>query len=91
MSKSFEIIFRLPITSFQLDAMLSKKVLGKEDCLIVNTYVPGDGSRQRSDTELLPVMFWIHGGAFFFGSGSMDFFGPERFMDHDVVCYHYPT
>ena len=28
-------------------------------------------------------MFWIHGGAFQFGSGSS--FGPEYFMDEDVV------
>jgi hypothetical protein len=34
---------------------------------------------------LLPVMVFIHGGAFYFWSGTNDFFGPERFMDYDVV------
>lgn len=37
---------------------------GVEDCLFVNVWVPGD---QRAK---LPVMVWLHGGAFIFGSGS---------------------
>ena len=74
--------------TFQFDVLFSHKIVGEEDCLVVNVYVPGDASRQRS--ELLPVMFWIHGGAFFLGSGTTDFYGPERFMDHGVVWNLYP-
>ncbi len=59
-----------------------KTVTGQEDCLVLSVYVPGQGERR---TDLLPVMFFIHGGAFFVGSGSSDLFGPERFLDHDVV------
>ncbi len=30
-------------------------------------------------------MVFIHGGAFFLGSGSKDFYGPDRILDYDVV------
>ncbi|MGE0399600.1 MAG: carboxylesterase/lipase family protein [Kofleriaceae bacterium] len=39
---------------------------GVEDCLFVNVWVPKD---PRSSGKL-PVMVWLHGGAFIFGSGS---------------------
>ena len=37
------------------------------------------GNRNRS----LPVMFWVHGGSFMDGAGSE--YGPDYFMDQDVV------
>jgi para-nitrobenzyl esterase len=37
-----------------------------EDCLYLNVYEPADIKRGAK----LPVMVWIHGGAFLFGSGS---------------------
>ena len=37
-----------------------------EDCLYLNIYEPLD----TKPTAKLPVMVWIHGGAFIFGSGS---------------------
>jgi para-nitrobenzyl esterase len=36
-----------------------------EDCLYLNVYEPADAKKAK-----LPVMVWIHGGAFIFGSGS---------------------
>ncbi len=30
-------------------------------------------------------MAWIHGGGFFAGSGNPDIYGPEYFMDFDVI------
>ena len=36
-----------------------------EDCLYLNVYEPADSKNAK-----LPVMVWIHGGAFIFGSGS---------------------
>ena len=30
-------------------------------------------------------MFWIHGGAFNFGSGSDEHFGPDYLLQKDIV------
>ncbi|KAL0860558.1 hypothetical protein ABMA27_009929 [Loxostege sticticalis] len=38
----------------------------KEDCLVANVYVPD------TETKNLPVMVWVHGGAFLLGQGSFD-------------------
>ncbi|KAK5599013.1 hypothetical protein CRENBAI_000210 [Crenichthys baileyi] len=46
----------------QLDALMTS-VSGNEDCLYLNIWVPHIGSVASN----LPVMVWIHGGAFMFG------------------------
>lgn len=49
-----------------------------EDCLYLNVYTPSvDGN--------FPVMFWIHGGAFYLGYSDSNTFGPDYFMDKNVV------
>ncbi|XP_060525791.1 venom carboxylesterase-6-like [Cylas formicarius] len=51
-----------------------------EDCLFLHVYTP-----RISDT-LLPVMFFIHGGGFVEGaSGRNGRYGPDFFMEYDVV------
>lgn len=32
-----------------------------------------------------PVMVWIHGGAFAFGSGNDDIYGPDYLIEHNIV------
>lgn len=64
----------------QIPDAANEKVIGSEDCLYLNVYVP---ERDKADTKPMPVLFWIHGGAFMFGSG-MDM-GPKFLMDHDVI------
>ena len=44
---------------------LIQKLTMSEDCLRLNIYVPRDSS-----TFLKPVMIWIHGGGFIFGSSN---------------------
>eukprot|EP01084_Bolivina_argentea_P162975 283573_1 len=56
-----------------------------EDCLYLNIFSPNiiNGSVPG---ELLPVMFWIHGGGFTSGSGSWTLYDGAGFMvDKDVI------
>ncbi|CAB3259689.1 unnamed protein product [Arctia plantaginis] len=60
-----------------------KTVVGDEDCLYLNVYTPKLSS---SESELLPVMIFFHGGGFIFGSGTDDKeHGPEFLIDKNVV------
>ncbi len=58
---------------------------GQEDCLALNVYTKNLPKENEKATNLKPVMVWIHGGAFIMGDGGPEFYGPERFMDHDIV------
>ncbi|KAI3637842.1 hypothetical protein MIR68_004491 [Amoeboaphelidium protococcarum] len=56
-----------------------------EDCLLVDVFTP---TKDRMvDGKLLPVMFWIHGGAFLLGSGNMVGVQNPMYMVHhkDVI------
>lgn len=56
---------------------------GSEDCLFLNVYTPKlPNSRYHPK---LPVMFWIHGGGFAFGSGNSFLYGPDFLVAEDVV------
>ena len=44
---------------------------GSEDCLFLNIWTPYlPSSPKPMPAKLKPVMFWIHGGAFIYGTGS---------------------
>lgn len=66
-------------------SMIGGVPAGREDCLSLNVYTPylPDGER------LLPVMFFIHGGAFISGDSSL--YLPTKLLDHAVilVVIHY--
>lgn len=51
-----------------------------EDCLTLNVWVPS-----RSRHSALPVMVWIHGGAFMAGSGSVAIYDGEALARQGVV------
>ncbi|KAF2902649.1 hypothetical protein ILUMI_03534 [Ignelater luminosus] len=55
---------------------------GDEDCLYLNVYTPQLESTKK---QLLPVMFYIHGGGFFIGSGNTDLYGPDILLDKNIV------
>ncbi|MCO5052220.1 MAG: carboxylesterase family protein [Verrucomicrobiae bacterium] len=52
-----------------------------EDCLFLNVWKPADAAA----TARLPVMVWIHGGAFVFGSGSSPDFSRSQFTRQGVI------
>lgn len=61
-------------------------LLGQEDCLYLNVYVP----REKIDPseEKLDVIVHIHGGAFMLGNPS-SMAGPVYLMDRDVVYVNF--
>ncbi|KXJ80906.1 hypothetical protein RP20_CCG022667 [Aedes albopictus] len=64
------------------------KLLGDEDCLFLNIYVPqeGGGSTQDPQRPRYPVLVYVHGGSFVIGSGRMfATHGGDLLMDHGVV------
>ncbi|XP_046962306.1 juvenile hormone esterase-like [Vanessa cardui] len=64
----------------QFNERLQSIETGSEDCLYLNVY-----SKSVRPTSPMPVMVWIHGGAYYTGSGNSDFYGPDFFMKHDVI------
>ena len=51
-----------------------------EDCLYLNVLTPA-----RKSGENLPVMVWMHGGGFVFGSGNDMLYNAPRLPQHGVV------
>ncbi|HSZ34363.1 MAG TPA: carboxylesterase family protein [Puia sp.] len=52
-----------------------------EDCLFLNVWEPAIAKKG----DKLPVMVWIHGGAFVFGSGSQPDFSGVQFAKQGVI------
>jgi para-nitrobenzyl esterase len=52
-----------------------------EDCLFLNIWSPATANQGAK----LPVMVWIHGGAFVFGSGAFNDFSGAPFTDKGVI------
>lgn len=52
-----------------------------EDCLSLNVYVPGS----RSTDSALPVLFWIHGGAYTNGAGSLSWYHGGNLAERGAV------
>lgn len=50
-----------------------------EDCLYLNIWTPVERK------EKLPVFFWIHGGGFFNGCGTMPYYDGTHFAMEDVI------
>lgn len=65
--------------SAQFEPLFLKQYIGDENCLFLNVYTP------NLDGEFLPVMVFIHGGAFLFGSGNSNLYGGDYLVEKDVV------
>ena len=59
---------------------VTRTVQGSDDCLYLNVYV-----KSITHNRKLPVMVWIHGGAFMFGAGDDFLFGPDYLLKKDIV------
>ncbi|KAF2900888.1 hypothetical protein ILUMI_05293 [Ignelater luminosus] len=69
--------------------IIPTKVIGSEDCLYINVYVP---QLPQQNMTLLPVMVWIYGGAFVGGDSRYTSFGPDYFIDEKnviIVSFNY--
>ncbi len=55
------------------DELLPEPVIAGDDCLNLNVWTPDPGQAG------LPVMVWIHGGAFVNGSGAVAHYAGDRF------------
>ncbi|XP_074031429.1 para-nitrobenzyl esterase-like [Leptinotarsa decemlineata] len=54
-----------------------------EDCLFINVYTPVRPNNRRK--VVLPVLFWIHAGGYFYGSGAYQYWNPKFFIDAGIV------
>lgn len=66
--------------SYWSSNFLTEKIEGTEDAGVINVFIPEVTSRQP-----LPVMVLIHGGGFYSGSSKTDLYGPDYFLQKDVV------
>lgn len=66
--------------NYQIDMFTREPPTGSEDCLYLNVYTPN-----IKPLNHLPVMVWIHGGGFFWGSGNDDVYGPEFLVRQGVI------
>jgi carboxylesterase type B len=68
----------------QLSPPKLMRVVGSEDCLYLNIYTRKlpDYADMESNS-LLPVIFMIHGGSYYFGSGSE--VGPAYLLNHEII------
>jgi para-nitrobenzyl esterase len=62
------------------DGLLPEPVIPGDDCLNLNVWAPEGGGGG------LPVMVWIHGGAFVNGTGAVLQYAGDRFARDGVVC-----
>lgn len=64
----------------QINPFNTSEIIGDEDCLFLNVYTPN-----VTLTKKLPVMFFIHGGGYYESSSSELFYGPDFFIEENVV------
>jgi para-nitrobenzyl esterase len=62
------------------DVLLADPSIPGDDCLNLNIWTPDPGGSR------LPVMVWVHGGAFLGGSGALDVYDGRAFARDGVIC-----
>ena len=66
----------------QLSETVAGDLLGREDCLTLNIYAP---TSEPEAGSLLPVLVYIYGGGFITGSARAEEYGPDRWLDEDIL------
>lgn len=61
----------------------SNKIIGDENCLFLNVYVPIEAFTAKQNADKLAVMFYIHGGGYRVGSSNA--YGPDFIIEKDVI------
>lgn len=56
-----------------------------EDCLFLNVWAPSGHQAAGHQAEALPVMVWIHGGAYTFGSAAQPMYHGAKFVSTGEV------
>lgn len=62
-----------------IDRLLPEPAIPGEACLNLNVWTPDPGPSR------LPVLVWIHGGAFQYGSGAVPDYAGDAFARHGVI------
>ncbi|XP_011632725.1 esterase E4-like isoform X1 [Pogonomyrmex barbatus] len=62
-------------------ALSSQTVIGSEDCLYLNIYIPYNIYQTTGNS----VMVWIHGGAYLEGNGNDTHYRPDYLMAKDII------
>uniref|UniRef100_A0A1L8DM61 Carboxylic ester hydrolase n=1 Tax=Nyssomyia neivai TaxID=330878 RepID=A0A1L8DM61_9DIPT len=55
---------------------------GEEDCLHINIF-----TKTFNPNKLVPVMIYVHGGAFMRGSSTIDMYGPDFLLQKDIILF----
>ncbi|GLG93746.1 Carboxylic ester hydrolase [Gryllus bimaculatus] len=67
---------------FKFDGDVTQDYVGSEDCLYLNVFAPRSPAAGGAP---LPVMVFVHGGGFEFGSGNALQYGPDYLVADGVV------
>ncbi|XP_018568324.1 acetylcholinesterase isoform X2 [Anoplophora glabripennis] len=68
---------------YKTDSFVIPNTTESEDCLYLNVFTPqkpGDSSKAP-----LGVIVWIHGGGYEYGSGVVQIFKPQFYVEHNIV------
>ncbi|XP_039313760.1 esterase E4 [Solenopsis invicta] len=64
----------------------TSKVIGSEDCLYLNIFVPHFSERSVSQRfAKLPVLVFVHGGAYNIGTSDSKLYSPDYLLDQDII------
>ncbi|XP_018401574.1 PREDICTED: esterase E4-like [Cyphomyrmex costatus] len=64
--------------------MKTSKVIGSEDCLYLNIFIPYISDNQQKGTKL-PVLVFVHGGFYMIGSSDSNLYAPDYLLEQNII------